>query len=61
MPVLNSMGAASFIAGTVNDVAILSDLELGADAEAPDSVAEDGIPGLKSTHQMELDECLHPR
>lgn len=48
MPVLNSMGAASFIAGTVND-----DLELGADAEAPDSVAEEGIPGLKSTHQME--------
>jgi len=48
MPVLNSMGAASFIAGTVND-----DLELGADVEAPDSVAETGIPGLKSTHQME--------
>lgn len=48
MPVLNSMGAANFIAGTVND-----DLTLGADDEAPDSVAEDGIPGLKSTHQME--------
>ena len=48
MPVLNSMGAASFIAGTVND-----DLTLGADVEAPDSVAETGIPGLKSTHQME--------
>jgi HK97 family phage major capsid protein len=48
MPVLNSMGAANFIAGTVND-----DLTLGADNEAPDSVAEDGIPGLKSTHQME--------
>ena len=48
MPVLNSMGAASFIAGTVND-----SLVDGADVEAPDSVAEDGIPGLKSTHQME--------
>jgi len=48
MPVLNSMGAASFIAGTVND-----DLTLGADVEAPDSVAETTIPGLKDTHQME--------
>ena len=48
MPVLNSMGAASFIAGTVND-----NLTTGADAEAPASVAETGIPGLKSTHQME--------
>jgi len=48
MPVLNSMGAASFIAGTVND-----SLVDGADVEAPDSVAEEGIPGLKSTHQME--------
>ena len=48
MPVLNSMGAASFIAGTVND-----NLITGADAEAPASVAETGIPGLKDTHQME--------
>ena len=53
MPVLNSMGAASFIAGTVNDNLTTAGASAGADAEAPDSVAEEGIPGLKGTHQME--------
>ncbi len=53
MPVLNSMGAASFIAGTVNDNLTTAGASAGADAEAPASVAETGIPGLKSTHQME--------
>lgn len=48
MPVLNSMGAANFIAGVVND-----NLVAGADAEAPANVAETGIPGLKDTHEME--------
>ena len=47
MPVLNSMGAASFIAATTND-----NLETGVDEEASPVTGETGIPGLKGTHQM---------
>jgi HK97 family phage major capsid protein len=47
MPVLNSMGAASFISGTVDD-----SLTEGADFEPTAVTGETGVPGLKDTHQM---------
>ena len=53
LPVLNALGSAEFTGTTTND-----NLVAGADSVSSGSVANEGIPGLKATHQFEWDKVF---